>query len=220
MKEVTFLVVLLIAGCGATPLVPLSWEKSHPERKTWSSQVYGLIRNQLLVEFDSAQDVERFCPNYNALTDDQKANVWSELISAISFYESKWSPTSRMKENTLGIDPVTKQPVFSEGLLQLSYQDVLGYPYCKFDWKQDKALDPNDPRKTILDPGANLDCGTRILANQIKQRGKVVLSSGVYWAVLKEGGRYQKIEKISAMTKQLPFCRPSPTAPRNLRVVP
>lgn len=190
-----------------TPLVTLSWEKSNPKRSVWSSQVYSLIKNELFDNFNNAHDAKRFCPNYANLSDDQKATVWSELISAISYYESGWSPTSRMKEEKMGQDPITKQPVYSEGLMQLSYQDVQWAPYCKFDWEKDKTLTSTDPNKTILNPQINLDCGVRILGNQIHNKMNVILSSEVYWAVLRDGGSYQKIDEITSMTKKLQFCR-------------
>ena len=132
--------------------------------------------------------------------------MWAELISAVAFHESGWKPTSRMKEPGLGTDPVTGQTVWSEGLLQLSYQDTEWARFCRFDWNRDKDLAPNDPAKTILDPALNLDCGVRILAGQIHRTHFVVLASGVYWSVLKEGGNHTKVAEIAAMTKKLPFC--------------
>jgi hypothetical protein len=69
-----------------------------------------------------------------------------------------------MIETTMGTDPVTGKQVASEGLLQLSYQDVpnygsvLKYPLCKIQWSKDKSLSVTDPKKTILDPYINLEC--------------------------------------------------------------
>lgn len=133
-------------------------------------------------------------------------NLWTEVISQIALYESAWKPTSRMQETTMGTDPVTGKPVWSEGLLQLSYQDIQWAPYCEFDWKKDKLLSPTSPQKTILDPIKNLECGVRILAAQIRTKGTVILNKGVYWAVLKEGGKYQKIAQITGATKKMKFC--------------
>lgn len=225
MKRYAIALFFLLASCSASsrgpaepgpepptpppassPLESLGWETGHPERKAWSSQVYELLSGELFADFDAAADASRFCPKYAGLSHDQKATMWSELISAVSLFESGWNPLSRMEEPTLGTDPVTGQPVYSEGLLQLSYQDVRGAPYCRFDWQKDKDLAPNDPARTILDPERNLDCGVRILAAQIRARQSVILSSGVYWAVLKENGRYQKIDEIVARTSRFSFC--------------
>ncbi len=190
---------------GFGPLVKISWEK-YPENRPWSIYVYDLIDAELFEQFNKALDNKRFCPKFDSLKRDEKLTFWTELISAISYFESGWSPVSRMKETTMGTDPITQRPVYSEGLLQLSYQDIQWAPYCRFDWELDKSKADKDPKKTILDPFKNLDCGVRILANQISKRSAIILNSGVYWSVLKEGGKYQQIEKIISMTKKLAFC--------------
>ncbi len=190
----------------APPLWIPSWEKGHPERSTWSSYIDSLIRNDLLKEFDKASDAKTFCSRYDKLSEDQKSAFWTELISAIAFYESGWNSSSRYRE-PLGLDPVTKQNVYSEGLLQLSYQDRLNHPYCKFEWGRDKDMKPDDPGKSILQPITNLDCGIRILGNQIMKKGRVIISKGAYWAVIKEGGSHQKVKEITEMTGVIPFCR-------------
>jgi hypothetical protein len=190
----------------------VSWEKNHPERKAWSEFVFGIFEKELFDTFDSAKDAKRICPKYAGLTRSQKILVWGELVSAMAYFESGWSPTSRMTETTMGIDPVTGKRVESEGLLQLSYQDVpnygslLKYPLCKIDWQKDKNLSAADPKKTILDPYVNLECGLRILGSQITKKGNVILSSGVYWSVLKDGGKYSKVQSILKMVSGTGLC--------------
>jgi hypothetical protein len=94
----------------------------------------------------------------------------------------------------------------------LSYQDVPNYgsvlksPHCKIDWQKDKNLSAIDPKKTILDPYINLECGLRILANQITKKGNVILSSGVYWSVIKDGGKYSKVQPILKMVSDTGLC--------------
>lgn len=190
-----------------TKMQPLSWETStKPERAKWSAYVYQVVDEEAFVDLDKAKDVERFCPKYYSLSEKQKINFWGALFSGISKFESNYNPLSRMHETTMGTDPVTKKPVYSEGLLQLSYQDVNWAPYCEFDWKKDQYLSSTDPKKTILDPYKNLRCGILIMANQVRRKGSIILSSGVYWAVLKTGGKYQKINQIIAITKKMTFC--------------
>lgn len=150
--------------------------------------------------------MDTFCPKYQSLDNNQRANVWAALFSGVAKYESAYSPTSRYQETTMGTDPITQQPVWSEGLLQLSYQDIQGFPFCDFDWSKDKSLNPTDPNKTILDPYKNLYCGVGIMAKQITRKGLITVSSGAYWSTLKSGGRYQQIAGISAIVKKIPFC--------------
>lgn len=186
----------------------ISWEK-YPENKPWTEYAAQIVGTELFQDLDKARDAERFCPAYAVLAKEAKINFWVELVSMMALHESAWSAVSRMQETTMGADPVTGKPVYSEGLLQLSYQDVKNMSAakgCGIDWAKDKNLSPTDPKKTILDPIINLRCGMRILASQIARTGKIVLPSGVYWAVLKEGGKYQKIAEISGGTKKLKFC--------------
>ena len=107
----------------------------------------------------------------------------------------------------MGTDPVTHQHVYSEGLLQLSYQDSLNYSFCnEFDWKKDRHLSPGDPRKTILDPFKNLSCGIQILNRLVQRHQLVAFGSGNYWSTLMPNG-YGKVRSIKALTHQIAFCR-------------
>jgi hypothetical protein len=192
--------------------IPLSWEKTIAEGTNWSQTIYRVIQAeepQLLLD-DGINDVEFFCPRYSALTKTQKLNFWGQLIAAIAYYESRWNPVARYVETSMGQDPVTQEPVVSEGLLQLSYQDVPNHNnICDFNWLKDKPLNkinPFDPRKTILNPAKNLRCGMRILAEQIRKKRAIAIDAGAYWAVLKVNSSHQRIEAIADMTKSLGFC--------------
>ena len=186
---------------------PLSWESTkNPERKQWSEITLKVVE-QYFQDLDQAQDATRFCARYPRLSREERINFWGQLISAMSYYESGWSPTTRFKESGLGIDPITGNTVYSEGLLQLSYQDQRWAPWCEFRWDLDRHLSPTDPRKTIFDPRINLSCGIGILARQIRRTGQIVLTHGVYWAVLREGGRFQKINEIAALVQRAGYCQ-------------
>lgn len=187
---------------------PLLWEAKVKGSSAWSDYVYKVIReeeaNRLM---QGSDDMAKFCPRYNTLSNEERVNFWGLLISAITKYESAYSPVSRMRETTMGTDPVTGQPVYSEGLLQLSYQDTQWASYCEFDWSKDKNLSPTDPRKTILDPYKNLRCGIKIFARQVANKGLISVKSGAYWAVLIPGGKYTKVDEIAALTKKMPGCQ-------------
>lgn len=183
----------------AVPLPSLAWDNK-PERLEWSASLLKSIdANWQLLK--RASDMPFFCANWEALDEATKKEVFAELFVAMAYHESAWSPVSRMQETTMGTDPVTKKPVYSEGLFQLSYQDEQ-WIKCGFDWAKDKNLDPKSPQKTILTPALNIDCAVRIMARQITSKGEVLLKSGVYWAVIKEGGKYQKISDIKARVKK------------------
>jgi hypothetical protein len=204
-------VVFLLFMQNSAQAFQASWEVP-PQNSTWSVFMYQLIDQNLFKDLDQARDIIRFCPAYSSLPRQQKIYTWIELFSQVAYYESGWDPTSRMKEN-MGIDPVTGGPVHSEGLLQLSYQDVknygstLKYPLCRIHWALDLGLHEKDSRKTIFDPFINLECGSRIMAAQIVKFGNIVMHKNVYWSTLREGGRYSVVPKIEKAISSLQFCR-------------
>ncbi len=186
--------------------VDLLWEAAHPDGDDWSDHLLPMIQqNHASAFLPGASDVTNFCPKYHSLNDTKRIQFWGYLISAITKFESAFDPTSRMSEPSLGTDKVTKSTVYSEGLLQLSYQDAGWIPNCEINWEKDKNLGPKDPRKTILNPYINLNCGTWILANQIRNRNQIAVSSGVYWAVLRPG--HPRLSSIQALTRQMPGCQ-------------
>ncbi|WP_253715568.1 murein L,D-transpeptidase catalytic domain family protein [Bdellovibrio bacteriovorus] len=189
-------------------VMDLAWtNSSYPERDAWSKYLVKLVMEDWNTLLAGSSDIKDFCPHYYELGSQDRANVWAQLVVAMAKYESGYKATSRMRETTMGIDPVTGSQVWSEGLLQLSYQDETGYTFCDFDWSQDRNLSGTDPKKTILDPYKNLHCGVGILARQVARKGSIKLSSGVYWAVLKVGGKYGKTNEIASMVRALPICQ-------------
>lgn len=184
-----------------------SWEKSVASRSAWTQIVRDVVNTKSPALLRGPGDVADFCPMYDRLGTQDRLNFWAEFFSSVARYESGWSPTSRMIETTMGTDPYTGRQVASEGLLQLSYQDVQWAPYCEFDWSVDKKYADNDARKSIFDPKKNLTCGIQILDRQVAKKGNIALSTGVYWAVLKINGKYSKLKEIKASTNALSFCK-------------
>lgn len=176
---------------------PLSWERDHTFRVPWSEHLITEVTRFFPV-LNAAKDIREFYPHYPSVEDAMKIAFWAELFVELAFYESAWNPCARYKETGLGIDPITEQPVYSEGLLQLSYQDENAYPGLPFDWEKDKLLDPTDCSKSILDPLKNLSAGVRILAAQIDSYGKIVLGKNIYWSTLQDPsvGRHSAVPKI------------------------
>lgn len=203
-------------GAGVTPgdplenFEPLAWETKVKGSSTWSTTVYQVIQTEepQMLGQNVADDVELFCPKYKSLSDKQRLNFWGQLLAGMSKFESSWNPASYYVETTMGLDPITGRQVASEGLLQLSYQDEKSYNMdCGFDWSLDQVYTNKDPRKTIFNPHNNLRCGIKILARQLNRQRAISTTTGVYWAVLKKNGTYTKVPEISAITKQLSFCK-------------
>ncbi len=184
-----------------------TWEKKDSSRAVWSNTIRQVVDEKAPFLFKGPGDVEQFCPMYSRLGTQDKLNFWVEFFSAVALYESNDKPTARMVETTMSIDPITGKQVESEGLLQLSYQDVQWAPYCEFNYQADKKYAVTDVRRSILDPATNLSCGIQILNDQVKKYGNIALSSNVYWATLKIGGKYTKLTEIKRITNALSFCK-------------
>jgi hypothetical protein len=192
-----------------TPYKPVAllWETSaKPERTKWSAYLQNIILNRWNTLLQGADDMDIFCPNFDNLSNEERANAWAALFVGVAKFESAFDNTMRFHESTMGTDSVTKQPVYSEGLLQLSYQDIKGYSFCDFDWNVDSKLSKTDPKKTIFDPYKNLECGVGIMSRQLARSGQITVSSNAYWSTLRSGGTYNKISKIAAIVKAMPFC--------------
>lgn len=184
---------------------PLLWESKIPESRFWSQHLFSEIQENFDI-LDKASDMDYFCPNYALLQKSEKINVWGQLIASMAYFESGFKLSARYVEPMSEVDPVTKLPVVSEGLLQLGYSDVL-YHGCEFDWSNDSKLSPEDINKTIFDPYLNLSCGIKILTKQIKKHGAICINRGAYWAVIKIGHRNVKIEKIKNIITGYKMCK-------------
>lgn len=187
----------------------LSWETKNPDNKAWTQIVLDKVDEQF-PKLDLAEDVEQMCPNYKNLEREDKKWVWGELISSMAFYESGWNPTAQLEEPPLGIDTVTGVTVMSEGLLQMGYGDTVWAPFCRFDWEKDKKLPAKSPKKTVMKPKNNLECGIQILANQINKHKKIFVGKGAYWSVIKTNSKYQKLKEIKSRVKAIPQCHVEP----------
>lgn len=185
---------------------PLSWESAKSTNVKWSNFVFNLIDKEEFSKLDRATDATNFCPKYDSLSRLQKINFWGALISGMTRYESNYKTTTRMVEVGLGKDPFTGKQIASEGLLQLSYADAKYRSYCKMSWAADKNKADTDPTKTIFDPYINLECGVKILSNQVYNKGKIAITSGAYWSVIKPDHANEKLSEISAIVRSLSFC--------------
>jgi hypothetical protein len=201
-----------------------SYQKRLPRMKLWTAKVFEVIRNETSLHKLSSpipKDMHEFCPQYEKLNETQRMTVWGQLIAAISYRESGWKPTTTYIEPDHKIDHVTKKFVRSEGLLQLSYQDVNSYDDldCGFNWKKDKNLAPTSPEKSIFAPYRNLRCGILILAHKVKVNQQIS-TPGTYWSVLRpvfnpnyklddprRGNKNSRVPWLAEQTKSLSFCR-------------
>ncbi|MFT3724532.1 MAG: hypothetical protein QM773_13220 [Hyphomonadaceae bacterium] len=165
----------------------------------WSAYTYQIIGNDVASELlPGSEDIKSFCPNYGNMTNSEKVNFWAFLVSAMAKSASGFDPLARHLDLSQGLDAITGMPVYVEGLLQLSYNDVRDYAFCAFDWQADKNLPVKDIARSILDPVKNLDCGIKILATQIERTKQIARAASIFAG--------SKIKDLEQQTSKLPFC--------------
>lgn len=174
------------------PPTPIDAKKAELGGKTWDPAWDQIVEKAIPQEMLSSRvphDVPEFCPNFYHMNDTDKRVFWAYFFQALAGAEAGLNPTTRVRHTqpeVAKIDEVSGRAVRSEGLLQLTYADQKRYS-CDFDWDKDRELKSNDPAKTILQPKNNLECGIKILDNQIITQHKRLLSKSSYWSTLQPG---------------------------------
>lgn len=101
-----------------------------------------------------AKDMDRLCPRYGRLGEQERRLVWNRFFQALAFAESGYDYEMVYRETWGGV---------SVGLLQLSTVDNEAWG-CRFS--ESDVYAPKNPRE-------NLECGVEILALQMALCGTV-----------------------------------------------
>lgn len=174
------------------PPTPIAVEKVELGEKTWDPQWDKFVEEALppsMLSVEVPRDVRRFCPVFYQMSTVDKRAFWAYFFQALAGAEAGLNPKSvvrQTKPEVAVVDQVTGERVHSEGLLQLTYEDAKRYG-CDFDWRSDRKLPQKDSARTILQPANNLECGVKILTNQIIGQKKPLLSTSSYWSTLCPG---------------------------------
>lgn len=202
------IIVLLLSSCATKVVTPpdqnvepvsgerivLSWENTtdpHPERKPWSDHLTKLVDADMSI-YDSAKDIEFFCPKFKSLDDQRKIKAVSEMWVATAYYESGYNPNSQ----SVDVGTKSDRNTWSIGLLQMSQVDQSSYK-LPFGFSFDDLLQPEN----------NLTLGLAVMKKQIQRRGLIVVPTSPYWAVLYRG-KYSKVDEISArVVAKTGFCK-------------
>ena len=185
------------------PPTPIDVKKVELGGTPWNPQWDQIIEKALPQEMLSSQvpqGVRRFCPRFYEMAETDKRTFWAYFFQALAGAEAGLNPNTTVRHtNPEGTkrDEVSGMATRSEGLLQLAYADQKRYG-CDFNWQVDRELKANDPAKTILQPKNNLECGVKILVNQIIVQHKPLLASSGYWSTLRRGGPSYRV-----FTKQM-----------------
>jgi len=168
----------------------------------------------------SASRLSRVCPNWSRMERAERREFWSALLWSISGPESGRNRTLVYVEGTMSKDPVTGYQVRSEGLLQLSYQDIVSYKYRGGDisWERDREHARRDydsrvkygtPERTILDAYANLNLGLWIVQRRLLDfdaNRNLPDALGKYWYVMQTRNAEEFGRVLANLRARLPTC--------------
>ncbi len=200
-------ILLLAVGCGKgrqgqpptqalvtkpAPATPIDIKRAETGGPMWDPAWDQIVEQALPAELLSngvARDVRPFCPRFSAMSEADRRQFWAYFFQALAGAEAGLKPTSHVRHDQPAMevrDQVTGVQGRTEGLLQLAYEDQKRYG-CDFDWEADRRLRAGDPARTILQPRNNLECGVKILDQEIVVEHKPLLSRSEYWSTLQPG---------------------------------
>jgi len=204
------------------PPTPIAEKKEELGAPGWDPQWDVVVEQALPPEMlgpKAARDVKGYCPRFSAMSEADKRAFWAYFFQALAGAEAGLKPTTTVRHTepeVAKVDPVTKRAVRQQGLLQLAYMDADRYG-CDFDWDKDKGLPLKDSARTILQPKNNLECGVKILDNQLFTLNRPLLSHYSYWSTLQPGTVSFRVF-AKQMTNVPAACRPVPRRKTETRV--
>lgn len=170
----------------ATP-TPIDVKKAELGEPPWNPKWDQFVEQALPPAMLSRlvpRDVRRFCPRFYEMSDPNKRAFWAYFFQALAGAEAGLDPNAVVLhgkgERRIGIARR------SQGLLQLAYEDRIRYG-CDFSQSRDRGLGVDNPERSILRPKNNLECGVKILDDQIVAHRRPLLTHWSYWAPLRPG---------------------------------
>ena len=175
------------------PPTPIDEKKAELGGTPWNPQWDQIVEKALppaMLSSQVPQGVRRFCPRFYGMSETDKRAFWAYFFQALAGAEAGLDPNTSVRHTEPEVakrDAVRGMAMRSQGLLQLAYADQKRYG-CNFNWQMDRTLKASDPAKTILQPKNNLECGVKILFNQIIVQHKPLLTRSGYWSTLHPDG--------------------------------
>jgi hypothetical protein len=179
-------------------VIPL-WESKVTAGKDWTAHVHRELESLGASLLSTVpDDAAVFCPNYVGLSQSQRIQYWTFLLSSMVQFESGFDTNSALTEN---FNDTSGQRVVSRGLLQISLESGNLYS-C--------GLTSGDE---LHDAFKNLSCGIRILNHWMVQDHRIAGRLGTawrggarYWAVLRSTNT-TPYNSIVSWNKNLSICK-------------
>lgn len=157
----------------AVPVVFPEEDSRQTDRERW---VYERIKHWIGVEgsdliSSTPSDVLRYCPNYRALNQTERKELWATILTVVAKYESDFDADQVYVES---FADSSGRRVRSTGIFQISLESSQGYR-CPIQSQED-----------LTNPDTNIMCSVRIANQWVGRDGEVTGGSkglGRYWSV-------------------------------------
>ena len=166
------------------PPTPIDVKKVELGGTPWNPQWDQIIEKALPPEMLSSQvprGVRRFCPRFYEMGATDKRTFWAYFFQGLAGAEAGLNPNTSVRHERAR---KAHRAMRSEGLLQLAYADHealrVRFQLANGPFARSRTI----RRKTILQPKNNLECGVKILVNQIIVHHKPLLTLSGYWSTL------------------------------------
>jgi hypothetical protein len=185
--------VLLGAGCAPVnsemttrAIVPAMRWDHRAEAADWTLATLAALKTHgAVLEQSEPVDVDLWCPAYREAPPAQRRAFWAGLLSTLAKYESGWNPRAAGGGGAW------------LGLLQIAPATARGVG-CR-------AQSP----EALKDGAANLSCGVRLAAYQMRRDNEILGGPGRWRGVARDWAPFRKSDKVADMrawTRAQSYC--------------
>jgi hypothetical protein len=195
-RVLTCILFSVAFGIGPALADPTTNWAGKPQGADWSRFIdEAIVADGDRLVATTPADAQSFCPKYQQLSQEKRREVWANLFSLLTFYESGYDPTVKFTEN---FPDAQGRPVISRGLLQISKESANARRYrCRIE-----------AESSLHDPRINLSCGMKIAAAWISNDGKISGRTGAgswrglarYWSPFRNDTKRARIASLLSAT--------------------
>ena len=200
------------------PPTPIDAKKAELGGKTWDPAWDQIVEQAIPADMLSSQvphDVKRFCPRFYTMSDTDKRVFWAYFFQALAGAEAGLNPTTRVRHTEPEVavtDKVTASRCAQRRPAAADLSRIRSAMAATSIGTKDRDLRATIRNKTILQPKNNLQCGVKILENQIITQHNGLVSRKSYWSTLQPGTVSYRVsqgdDESSCRVRKRPRARP------------
>ncbi len=182
-----------VAGCAPAhtdlttrAIVPAMRWDHRGEATDWTLAILTALKTHgAVLEQLEPVDVDQWCPAYRSAPPEQRRAFWAGLLSTLAKYESGWNPRAAGGGGAW------------LGLLQIAPATARGVG-CRAQ-----------SAEALKDGAANLSCGVRLAAYQMRRDNEILGGPGRWRGVARDWAPFRKSDKVADMrnwTRSQSYC--------------